>query len=141
MAPAPTRPTLAILVFLAVLAGTTIGIGVDRTVLARQEGIKRTVLMRADDPSGPGYEALMAVAELAPGASIGKHRHYGVELAYVLDGSVVIERDGQPPVTVKAGEALKNVGVHDARNSGTVPARLLAVYIVEKGKPLSEPVK
>ncbi len=141
MPPTPPRHRLTILVLAAVVAGATLGIGVDRAVIARQEGVKRTILMRADDPAGPGYEAVMGVAELAPGASIGKHRHYGIELAYVLEGSVVVEREGQPNLTVKSGEALKNVGAHDARNPGSAPARLLAVYLVEKGKPLAEPVK
>jgi quercetin dioxygenase-like cupin family protein len=117
------------------------GIGLDRVVLAMQDGVKRTILMRADDPAGPGYEAVMGLAEIAPGASIGKHRHYGIELAYVLEGSVVVERDGQPSVTFRTGDPLKNVGAHDARNPGSTPARLLAVYIVEQGKPLAEPVK
>jgi quercetin dioxygenase-like cupin family protein len=118
------------------------GIAVDRAAFAHQPGgIKRTILMRADDPGSANYEAVMAIAEIAPGARAGKHRHPGTEVAYVLDGSVIIEREGQPPITVKAGEALKNEAVvHDARNPGTTPVKILAVYIVEKGKPMAEPV-
>ena len=141
MTVSPSRPTVSLVIFAALAAGAIVGIGLDRVVLARQDGIKRTILMKTDDPAGPGYEAVMGLAELAPGASIGKHHHYGIELAYVLEGSVVVERDGQPNATFKTGDALKNVGGHDARNPGSAPARLLAVYIVEKGKPLSEPVK
>jgi hypothetical protein len=30
--------------------------------------------------------------------------------------------------------------VHNARNTGTVPVKILAIYLVEKGKPIAEPV-
>lgn len=123
------------------LACVGVGIGVDRVAFAQQPGIKRTILLRADDPGSAKYEAVMAIAEIAPGAMSGRHRHPGIEVAYVLDGSVIIEHDGQPPVTVNAGEAIKNeAAVHNARNPGTKPVKILAVYLVEKGKPMAEPV-
>ena len=31
--------------------------------------------------------------------------------------------------------------VHDARNTGSVPMKLVGVYVVEKGKPLASPAK
>jgi quercetin dioxygenase-like cupin family protein len=137
------KPSSRLFLLASVLLVTGIGIGVtvDRVAFAQQAGIKRTILQRADEPGAANYEAVMAVAEIAPGAMSGKHRHPGIELAYILEGSVVIEREGQPPVTLKAGEALKNdAQVHNARNAGTVPVKILAVYLVEKGKPMAEPV-
>jgi quercetin dioxygenase-like cupin family protein len=132
----------AVLLTLATLAsGIAIGVTVDHVAFAQQPGIKRTILLRADDPGSPKYEAVMAIAEIAPGAMSGKHRHPGVEVAYVLDGSVIIEHEGEAPVTLHAGEAIKNMAVvHNARNPGTKPVKLLAVYIVEKGKPMAESV-
>ncbi|HEX8942079.1 MAG TPA: cupin domain-containing protein [Gemmatimonadaceae bacterium] len=125
----------------AALACVGIGVTVDRVAFAQQPGIKRTILLRADDPASPKYEAVMAIAEIAPGAMSGKHRHPGVEVAYILDGSLILEHEGQAPVTVHAGEALKNEAVvHNARNPGTKPVKILAVYIVEKGKPMAESV-
>jgi quercetin dioxygenase-like cupin family protein len=123
------------------LACVGVGIGVDHVALAQQPGIKRTILLRADDPGSANYEAVMAIAEIAPGAMSGRHRHPGIEVAYILEGSVIIEREGQPPVTVNAGETIKNdAAVHNARNPGTKPVKILAVYLVEKGKPMAEPV-
>jgi quercetin dioxygenase-like cupin family protein len=123
------------------LACVGVGIAVDRVAFAQQPGITRTILLRADDPGSANYEAVMAVAEIAPGAMSGKHRHPGIEVAYVLDGSVIIEHAGQAPVTVNAGGVIKNdAAVHNARNPGTKPVKILAVYIVEKGKPMAEPV-
>lgn len=133
-------------VFLAVsllATGVAVGVAVDRVAFAQQPtpGIKRTILQRADEPGASNYEAVMAVAEIAPGASSGRHRHPGIELAYILEGSMIVERDGQPPVTVKAGDALKNeAAVHNAKNIGKTPVKILAVYLVEKGKPMAEPV-
>ena len=41
-----------------------------------------------------------------------------------------------------AGESFKNDsgGVHNAMNKGSKPVKILAVYLVEKGKPLAESV-
>ena len=136
-----TRTHLAILC--ALVAGTVAGIGLDRSLLAQQTGITRTVLQRVDDPASAKHEAVMAVAELQPGASAGRHVHHGVEIGYVLEGTVVFEHAGRPAVMKKAGEHFQNdvTAAHDAKNTGKTPARILAVYIVEKGKPLAEPAK
>jgi quercetin dioxygenase-like cupin family protein len=141
MKPAHATGRSYLLAFVAIVGGAAFGIGADRTLLIQQQGIKRTILLRADDPGSPKYEAIMGIAELAPGASSGRHRHFGVEVGYVLEGSMAIEQEGRPTVTLKAGDAFKNDAVHDARNPGTAPTKILAVYIVEKDKPLAEPVR
>jgi quercetin dioxygenase-like cupin family protein len=132
-----------LLVIAAAIVVGALGAGVDRVVLAQQSGIKRTILTRADVPASTTHEAVMGIAELAPGASAGRHYHHGMEIGYVLEGSVVIEHQGRPTSTVKAGESFKNdvTAVHDAKNAGSTPARILALYVVEKGKPLAEPAQ
>ena len=138
---ATTSRRLALAAIVLVTSGIGVGIAVDRVALAQQPGIKRTILQRADEPGASNYEAVMGISELAPGATSGKHRHPGIELAYVLEGSVVVEHEGKPPVTVNAGQVIKNEAeVHNATNKGTTPVKILAVYLVEKGKPLAEPV-
>jgi quercetin dioxygenase-like cupin family protein len=135
------RPGRSAIVVIALLAGGVIGVGVDRVAFAQPPGIKRTILLRTDDPASAGYEAVVGVAEIPAGASAGRHRHYGVEVGYVLEGSVTLEREGKPAETLTAGQAFKNeAGIHNAKNPGTAPVKILAVYIVEKGKPLAEPV-
>jgi quercetin dioxygenase-like cupin family protein len=130
-----------LLVSAAVLFGGMLGAGFDRG-LVQQSGVTRTVLQRADDPSSPGYEAIMAIAELTPGAASGRHFHHGTELGYVLEGTAVIERENGPAITLKAGDVIKNEkgAIHNAVNRGSGPVRILGVYIVEKGKPLAERV-
>jgi quercetin dioxygenase-like cupin family protein len=133
------RRTLAVIA--ALVTGAVIGMGADHLAFAQQPGIKRTILLRTDSPENPAYEVVMAVAEIAPGASAGKHRHNGIEVGYVLQGSAQLEHEGRATLSLKAGEAFKNeAGVHDAKSTGKVPLKILAVYLVEKGKPLAEPV-
>jgi quercetin dioxygenase-like cupin family protein len=129
-----------IITIATLVVGAGIGIGVDRAVLAQQPGITRTILQRVDAPASKTHEAVMAVAELQPGGSAGKHIHHGVEIGYVIEGSVVFEHEGREPVIKKAGEVFQNnvLAVHDAKNTGKTPAKILAIYIVEKGKPLAE---
>ena len=116
------------------LAGTIVGIS------AQQPTFKRTVLQQADI-SAPGREAVTAVVEFQPGGSPGRHTHPGEEIGYVLDGTFLLEQAGKPAVTINAGQAfLIPAGtIHNATNTGSGTARILANYIVEKGKPLATP--
>ena len=81
------------------------------------------------------------VAEFQPGATPGRHTHFGEEIGYVLEGTVLVEQDGKPAVTLKAGEMflIPAGAIHNATNTGTGAARVLATYIAEKGKPLATP--
>ena len=103
-------------------------------------GLKRTILQRAD-LSVPGREVIMALAELPVGAVAGRHTHFGEEISYVLEGTTLLLIDGQPPREVKAGESFVVPAgmVHDAKVVGDKPGKVLATYIVEKGKPLATP--
>ena len=118
-----------------------LGIGIDRLVLAQQTGIKRTILITTDEPGSKTHEAVMGIAEVDPGASSGRHRHPGIEIGYVLEGSARLEHDGRPPIALKPGDVFRNDGVHNVTGTGTSPAKILAVYLVEKGKALADPVK
>ena len=117
-----------------VLAGTAVG------VIARQPTFKRTILQQGD-LSAPGREAVTAIAEFQPGAVADRHTHPGEEIGYILEGTVVIEQDGRAPMTLNAGGTfLIPAGtIHKATASASGPVRILASYIVEKGKPLATP--
>ena len=116
------------------LAGIVVGIG------AQQPTFKRTVLQQADI-SAPGREAVTALVEFQPGGSPGRHTHPGEEIGYVIEGRVNLEQEGKPAVTLNAGQPfLIPAGtIHNATNTGSGTARILANYIVEKGKPLATP--
>jgi quercetin dioxygenase-like cupin family protein len=104
---------------------------------AQQPGIKRTDALR-HDLDVAGREVLQVRVDFAPGVAFGFHSHPGVEIAYVLEGTLEYQLAGKPPVTLTAGQALFiPSGVsHAARNVGTGNAAELATYLVEKGKPL-----
>ena len=109
------------------------------SAVAQQSAIKRTPLQTVDFP--PGFNVVSAIAEIAPGNCAGRHTHPGVESSYVLEGALVVKVAGQPDQTFKAGDSFQiPAGVpHDAC---TVPGqvfKILASYIVEKGKPLASP--
>ena len=90
-------------------------------------GFKRTLLLTNDAPGGNGYEIVMAAVELAPGASSGKHRHNGIEVGYVLEGTATLEHEGRPTATLAAGSPFMNDGVHNAVNRSSAPAKVLAI--------------
>jgi quercetin dioxygenase-like cupin family protein len=105
-------------------------------------GFKRVELQK-HDLSTQGREAVQARGEFQPGAAVPKHTHPGEEISYVLEGEITVEVDGQPAKTLKAGDAffIPANTVHAAKNSGKGAAAVLSTYVVEKGKPLSTPVK
>ena len=108
---------------------------------AQQTLFKRTVLQQ-QDISAPGREAVMVLGEFQPGGAPGPHTHPGEEISYVIEGSIVLEQAGKPNVTVKAGESfiIPAGVVHNATNRGTGVAKIVATYVVEKGKPLASSV-
>lgn len=110
-------------------------------LLAQNPGIQRTIVERKDI-SVPGREAVIAHVEIAPGAAAGRHTHAGEEISYVMEGEGELLIDGQPARKLKAGDGfvVPNGAIHDARNTGTQPLKLAAIYVVEKGKPLATPV-
>ena len=100
-----------------VLAATVSGVALlaalgAQTLLAQQPGFSRTLLQKGDI-SAPGREAVQVRAEFEPGVAAGKHTHPGEELGYILEGTLVIEMEGKPPVTLNAG------GPASIRSSGS----------------------
>ena len=71
------------------------------------------------------------------------HTHPGDYFAYVLEGTVTLLREGQEPMKRKAGDVFFVPAgmVHGASNEGKTTVKLLVTFIVEKGKPLTTPVK
>jgi quercetin dioxygenase-like cupin family protein len=108
-----------------------------RDARSQQTGIKRTELQR-HDLSIPGREAIQVRGDFPPGAAVPRHTHPGEELVYVLEGTLEFQIEGQPPVTVKAGEVffIPAGTVHTAKNVSSGNSAALSTYIVEKGKPL-----
>ena len=104
--------------------------------------IKRRPLGKVDVP-GSNYEVIFGIAELSPGPKTGRHSHPGPVLAYVVEGEFWYLIDGQPEKIYKAGESFQvsNGAIHSEGASGGKPVKVMAVYVVEKGKPLVQPAQ
>jgi quercetin dioxygenase-like cupin family protein len=103
--------------------------------------IKRTPLQKFDVP-GTGYETVIGIAEIVPNVNIGRHTHPGPESGYMLEGEMTLLVDGQPPKPLKAGDSyqIPPGAIHDAK-TGAAGAKVIATYVVEKGKPLASPAQ
>lgn len=102
--------------------------------------VKRTPIGKSDVPNS-NYEVITAMVEIVPGFKAGRHSHPGVVQAQVLEGEFMIALDGQPEKVFKAGQSLEvpHGAIHNEGAVGDKPAKLIAVYVVEKGKPLVAP--
>ena len=110
---------------------------------AQPAAVKRTPLMQEDLAGIDGKEAVMFLAEIAPGAQSGRHYHPGTEMAYVLSGTGVMEVDGRTPSELKEGSQAMVVPktVHNAKNTGSMPLRILVIMVHPKGEPNVVPVQ
>ncbi len=109
-------------------------------MLSAAEPLKAgTVLARTEVSNAKGMEAILVLRVLPPGGESGRHTQSGTEIVYIQEGSVILEMQGKPPVTVKAGEAFHTAAgeIHNVKNaSASAPAKALAFYIARKGAAL-----
>ncbi len=77
--------------------------------------------------------------EIAPGKETGWHLHPANSFGVLLEGELVITLKNGSSKTLKAGDALAEVAntLHNGRNVGTVPAKIIVFYVGEVGQQLS----
>jgi len=95
-------------------------------VVERGDGIETVKL---SEPPIPGQSFIMGVTTFPPGTSLPRHSHNTVEQVTLLEGSGVVEINGErlrlnryDTTKVPSGEA------HLFENDGDVPMRILWVY-------------
>lgn len=96
---------------------------------------KETTLMRRALPDVPGKEALIETVALAPDEVVPAHRHNADVFAYVLEGSIITQVQGDKPQTVHAGEVFceSPTDVHlGSRNASAMQPAKLLVFFVKK---------
>jgi mannose-6-phosphate isomerase-like protein (cupin superfamily) len=105
------------------------------------QNIKRIPLQKFDVP-GALYETVIGIAEIAPNVAIGRHTHPGPESGYLIEGGFELLIDGDQPRQLKAGDSyvVPPNTTHDAK-TGAAGAKVIATYVVEKGKPLASPAR
>ena len=92
-----------------------------------------------------GWSVTAVEVSYEPGQSSPAHRHPGLTIAYVLEGEVRSKVGDQQERTYRAGEMFletpDELHAVSANASSTRPAKLLALLLAEKGKPLTTPAK
>lgn len=104
---------------------------------------KQAVLQHHVLPDMPGKIGIMATVQYAPGQASIPHEHPGSVFAYVLEGEVISQLEGQAPVTYKAGESwyeAPHAGHLISKNaSNTKPATLVVFLLATDGEPILKP--
>lgn len=105
---------------------------------------KRTLLDQHEQSGVPGTVIILGTADIPAGGVVGWHIHDGDESGYVLKGNLVLKTRGKPDQVLKAGDHFFNPrgAVHSlAAAPGSDGGVALSTWIIDKGKPLAEPVK
>lgn len=136
------RP-LVIVTFLAV-AGFGAGIHAQDAAAPGTPQPKRTLLDQHEQSGVPGMVIILGTADVPAGGAVGWHFHDGDESGYVLKGNLILKTRGKPDQVLKAGDHFFNPrgAVHSlAAAPGSDGGVALSTWIIDKGKPLAEPVK
>ena len=132
---------------LAALAGGVVG-ATAATALAASDLLTGTsasslsILQSTDLAAIKGKQAVLTMVDIPAGFDGGYQFHHGQEIGYVMDGAVDLLVDGKPTQKLKAGDSYQIAAERpfDMVTRGDHAVRLLAVYIVDKDKPLTEAV-
>lgn len=132
---------IAVLIGSALVIAIVVGAIGTQVLAGKQELAQGKELQRAALAGAKGKEVVLVLRELPPGKESGKHTQSGTEVGYVLEGSMIFELQGKPPVTLKSGDSFQTGPrqVHNVKNaSATAPAKAVVFYIVDKGKSLAD---
>ena len=85
--------------------------------------------------SSPAHIQSLLV-ELDPGAETGHHQHPILTYGYILEGSIEIRYDGGRSRVYRKGDAFIEAvnTVHNGKNIGKTPAKILVVFISDKSQ-------
>ena len=104
-----------------------------------------SVLMKQPLADMAGKVATVLTVDYAPGAASDPHVHPGSVFAYVLEGTVVTQVEGEQPMTYTKGqswyESPKQPHLVSKNASRTEPAKLLVFLLSQVGEALKAPVK
>jgi quercetin dioxygenase-like cupin family protein len=110
-----------------------------RDTTPKQQQVTARTILQTDVKGGVFEEAVTQVYEFPPGAVLPWHIHPDAhEVAYILDGALTLEIEGQGSRVVKAGEAthVPPNAVHRGLADGILGVKLVAVRFKPKDKPL-----
>jgi quercetin dioxygenase-like cupin family protein len=139
-----THTRLGILATTALLACWLTGASsAANQAVSAKDSAKVQPLLTQDLPDIPGKEVVLLTVSYLPGGASLPHRHDADVFVYVLEGSVVMQVDGQPAVTLGPGqtfhESPADIHRQSANASATKPAKFVVFMIKDKGKPATRP--
>jgi len=100
--------------------------------------LKRTEIQHQSS-SIPGRDIVQVRTEIPAGVASGWHTHPGEEVGYIVAGTVQMEIEGQPTLTLRPGEGflIPPRTPHNALDLGPDTGQMLSTYIVEDGEPIA----
>ena len=109
---------------------------------AQMSGFVAKPMLQSPVESNESKEAVMLAISIAPGGSSGRHTHPGDCYGTVVEGTVELRIEGREARRVPAGEAWHNPRgvIHELRNVGDTPIRVVNTLVVDKGKPRMQSV-
>ncbi|TWO70406.1 cupin domain-containing protein [Caenimonas sedimenti] len=127
---------------IAVVFGMLLACLASTTASAQASGMTAKPLLRTTLSGDDTKETVMLAVEFAPGGTTGRHTHPGDEYTVVLQGTLELTAEGRAARRVTAGDVYHNPKglIHQATNVGDTPARVAITFVVDKGKPITQPV-
>jgi quercetin dioxygenase-like cupin family protein len=121
---------LFLLIGVIVVSGNWSARAEDKAAIARKSLLQ-------EETAIPGYQLIMNIVEIPAGVREVRHTHPGPLAGYVLEGTLILEHEGRPTATYKAGDAffIEAGKIHQGINTSDGPVKILATLTVEKGKP------
>ncbi len=109
---------------------------------AQAPGMTAKPLLKTTLSGNDTMESVIASIEFAAGSKMWRHTHPGDEYTVVLQGTIELRAEGRETRRASAGEAyhIPRGLAHEAQNAGDTPARIVHVFVVDKGKPMLQPV-
>ena len=115
------------------------GFAANNLATAREPSVTAKTILQTEVKGGVFEEAVVQVYQFEPGAALQWHIHPDAhEIAYILDGALTLEIDGQGSRVLRAGDA-SHVAPNVVHRGSTDPAlgvKLVAVRFKPKDKPL-----
>ncbi len=119
----------------------------DAHSLEQSAAVKASTVLKTDKtwngqpikyPDGEA-EVSALVVEISPGGETGWHLHPVPSFALVLEGELEVQLKDGAVLRVKSGEAMAEVvnTLHNGRNVGTVPVKLVVFYAGSVGQGLT----
>lgn len=112
------------------------------TPMLGQDSLPPPPDLRFDIPADAAPQQVqLRGANYAPGQGLPLHVHPGVEMAYVVTGTIEFRMNGLVLIKHAGDSTMIPRGVpHAARNIGTDTARVVSAFVIDQGKPLRVPV-